>query len=187
MLPSLSKIIDRIIHRHIYSCLESKKLIFERNSGFGKNRSTFSSLIETKRKFPAAYDMGLYWRIVFMDCTKAFDRVIHSGLICELEQLGIDWSLLKLETIFVRKERNWNIMLQGNLHVNVLSSIKTLQKEINICFPWLMKKKNRLEIHLDQQGRIDLRESNDSKVISVRREKVIEHIKNPMANRRIPN
>jgi len=78
-------------------------------------------------------------------------------------------------------------MLQGNLHVNVLSSMKTLQKEINICFPWLMKKKNRLEIHLDQQGRIDLRESNDSKVISVRREKVIEHIKNPMANRRIPN
>jgi len=59
MFPSLSKIFDRIIHRHIYSYLESKKLISERNSGFGKNRSTFPSLLETTRKFPAAYDMEL--------------------------------------------------------------------------------------------------------------------------------
>ena len=78
-------------------------------------------------------------------------------------------------------------MLQGNLLVNVLSSMITLQKEINICFPWLMKKKFWLEIHLNQQGRIHLRESNDSKVISIRSETDIEHIKNPMANRRIPN
>jgi len=40
---------------------------------------------------------------------------------------------------------------------------------------------------LNQQGRIHLRESNDSKVISIRSEKDIEHIKNPTANRRIPN
>jgi len=59
MLPSLSKIFNRIINRHIYSYLESKKLISERNSGFGKNRSTFTSLLETTRKFPAASDRGL--------------------------------------------------------------------------------------------------------------------------------
>jgi len=31
-----------------------------------------------------------------MDISKAFDRVIHSGLIYQLEQLGIDGSLLNL-------------------------------------------------------------------------------------------
>ena len=79
-------------------------------------------------------------------------------------------------------------MLQGNLHVNVLSSMKTLQKEINIYFPWLMKKeKNLLEIHWTNNGRILLRQSNDSRVIAIRSEKDIEHIKNHMDNPRNPN
>jgi len=35
-------------------------------------------------------------------------------------------------------------MLQENLPLNVLSSMKTLQKEINIYFPWPMKKEKKL-------------------------------------------
>ena len=36
-------------------------------------------------------------------------------------------------------------------------------------------------------GRILLRQSNDSRVIAIRSEKDIEHIKNPMDNPRNPN
>ena len=39
-------------------------------------------------------DRGLFSRIAFVDISKAFDRVIHSGLICKLEHSGIDGSLL---------------------------------------------------------------------------------------------
>ena len=35
-------------------------------------------------------------------------------------------------------------MLQENLTLNVFSSMKTLQKEINIYFPWPMKKEKNL-------------------------------------------
>ena len=39
-------------------------------------------------------DRGLFSRIAFVDISKAFDRVIHSGLICKFEHSGINGSLL---------------------------------------------------------------------------------------------
>jgi len=68
----------------------------ERNSGFRKKRSTVVSLIETTHKLYTAYNRSLSSRIVFMDISRAFDRVIHSGIIYKLKQLGIDGSLLNL-------------------------------------------------------------------------------------------
>jgi len=51
----------------------------ERNSIFRKRRSAVKSLIETTHKLYTDYDSGLSSRIVFMDISKAFGQVIHSG------------------------------------------------------------------------------------------------------------
>jgi len=53
-------------------------------------------------------------------------------------------SLEEPETLFIKKGGNWKVMLQENLPLNVFSSIRTLQKEINIYFPWPMKKEKNL-------------------------------------------
>jgi len=85
VLPSLFKTFERIIHRHIYSYLESNKLLCESNSGFREKRSTVTSLLETAHKLYTACDRDLSSRIVYVDISKAFDRIIHSGLIYKLE------------------------------------------------------------------------------------------------------
>ena len=80
-------------------------------------------------------------------------------------------------------------MLQENLPLNVFLSMKTLQKEINIYFPWPMKKQKKFNWKYiwTNNRRILLRQSNDSRVIAIRSEKDIERIKNPMVNPRNPN
>jgi len=54
-------------------------LLSQRNSGFRKKRSVVTSLLETTHEHYTACDRGLSSRIVFMDISNTFDRVIHSG------------------------------------------------------------------------------------------------------------
>jgi len=53
-------------------------------------------LLGTCHSFYQAYDSNLSSRIVFLDISKAFDRVDHTCLIFNLQQLGIVGSLLNL-------------------------------------------------------------------------------------------
>jgi len=66
MVPSLSELFERLVHLHIHSSLEGKKLLSERNSGFRKKTfySTVTPLLETTRKLYSVSDKGLASRIV---------------------------------------------------------------------------------------------------------------------------
>jgi len=79
--PPLSKIIEQIIHRHIYSYLKSNKLLSERNSRFCKNRPTVTSLLETTHKLYTAHDRAC------LQGSSSWLFVIYFGLIYILQQL----------------------------------------------------------------------------------------------------
>ena len=87
---------EKLLHKHVYSYLEHHKLLIPNNSGFWKKHSTLTSLLSTCHSLYQAYDSNLSSRIVFLDKSKAFDRVDHICLIFKLQQLGIDGSLLNL-------------------------------------------------------------------------------------------
>ena len=54
--------------------------------------------------------MGLEVRGVFLDISKAFDKVWHAGIIYKLTQNGISWNLLNLLQDFL-KERKQSVVL----------------------------------------------------------------------------
>ena len=76
-----------------------------------------------------AYDSNLSSRIVFLDKSKAFDRVDHICLIFKLQQLGIDGSLLNLlsSCIFRRSQ----VVLLGRSRSDLKIRIVVFLK---ICF-----------------------------------------------------
>ena len=91
LLPICGKIFERIIFKHLYNYLASNDLIIKNQSGFRPGDSSVTQLIELVNDIHKCFDQrkSLEVRAVFVDISKAFDKVWHDGLIFKLEQNGI--------------------------------------------------------------------------------------------------
>jgi len=83
------------------------------NSGFKKLDCTVYQLINIIHELSQAIDKGKEVRMVFLDVSKAFDRVWHRGLLLKLGQLGICEPLLSWIRSYLsfRKQR---VVLDGS-------------------------------------------------------------------------
>ena len=98
LLPICGKIFEKLLFNALYSCFEDHKLLNPCQSGFKKNDSCINQIVSITHEIYSAFDCNpsLEVRGVFLDLSKAFDKVWHDGLIYKLKSLGISGSLLKL-------------------------------------------------------------------------------------------
>jgi ribonuclease P/MRP protein subunit RPP40 len=75
--------------------LKSNRLLNINNSGFQENDSSVLRLLSLTDDIYQGLDKQDELLLVFMDISKAFDRVWHKGLIYKLKQSGIEGNLLK--------------------------------------------------------------------------------------------
>ena len=95
LLCILGKIFERIIFKHVYNHFWENSLISRWQSGFLPGFSTVTQLLEMYHQFYNAINEGKDVRIVYLDISKAFDRVWHKGLLFKLNKFGIGGKLLK--------------------------------------------------------------------------------------------
>ena len=81
LLPVTSKILERIVFKHVYNFLHENNILTKHQSGFRPNDSTVNQLAYMCHEFCKALDAKKDVRIVFCDISKAFDRVWHQGLL----------------------------------------------------------------------------------------------------------
>ncbi len=81
LLCCISKVFEKLIFNHIYSYLRCHGLINEHQSGFTQGDSTINQLIAICNKLYKNIDYGNEILAVFLDLTKAFDKVWHKGLL----------------------------------------------------------------------------------------------------------
>ena len=74
----------------MYSYCISKKLLSEKNSGFKKGDGAINQLLQMTGSIYSSLNEGEEVAMVFLDISKAFDRVWHRGLQYKLKCLGID-------------------------------------------------------------------------------------------------
>ena len=114
LLPICGKIFEKLIFNALYSFFEDHKLLNPCQSGFKKNDSCINQLVSITHEIYSAFDCNpsLEVRGVFLDLSKAFDKVWHDGLIYKLKSLGISGSLLKLIQNYLD---NWfqRVLLNG--------------------------------------------------------------------------
>ena len=88
------------------------KLISASQSGFKPGDSCINQLLSISHEIYSSFDEGLEVRSVFLDISKAFDKVWHDGIIFKLTQNGISGNLLNLLRDFLN-ERKQRVILNG--------------------------------------------------------------------------
>ena len=95
LLPIFGKMLEKLYHDSLYSHLVSHELLNPNLSEFRPGYSTVNLLISlTHTKFEA-FDCNppLDVRSVYLDISKAFDRVWHDDLIYKLKLCGVSGNL----------------------------------------------------------------------------------------------
>ena len=87
LLPHVSKVFERIIHKQITNYMIDK--LGQSLTGFKKSHGTQNSLILMLEKWKRALHKGEYVSALFMDLLKAFDKMNHNLMIAKLEAYGL--------------------------------------------------------------------------------------------------
>ena len=95
--------------------LSSTTFITNNQSGFRSGDSTTNQLLYLVNEIHKAFDgpKSLEVRAVFLDISKAFDKVWHDGLLFKLNQNGISGGLLKLFENYLHN-RKQRVVLNGS-------------------------------------------------------------------------
>ena len=114
LLPIFGKIFEKLIYDSLYSHLVSHELLNPNQSGFRPGDSTVNQLLSITHTIFKAFDCNppLDVRTVYLDISKAFDRVWHDGLIYKLKRCGVSGQLLLLIQSFL-KDRKQRTVLNG--------------------------------------------------------------------------
>ena len=114
LLPICGKVFEIIIFNNLYSNRNANNLTTKNQSGFRPGDSTTNQLLYLINVIHEVFEepTSLEVHAVFLDISKAFDKVWHARLIFKLKQNGISGSLLKLFENYLlnRKQR---VVLNG--------------------------------------------------------------------------
>ena len=80
---------ERAVYKYTYNFIFEHSLLYAYQSGFINVHSTVYLLLEMFQSVCQNLDERLSTILIFCDISKAFDRVLHEGLIKKLKSYGI--------------------------------------------------------------------------------------------------
>ena len=112
LLPTFSKVIEKMIKVKILSFISRHNVFYDRQSGFRKKRNNMYPLIDIITECYDNINNGNLSCIITLDIKKAFDTVKHNILLNKLNYNGIRGPCLKLLTSYLTNRKQY-VYLSG--------------------------------------------------------------------------
>ena len=104
VLPTISKILERAVHKQLYEFLSMNELLTPYQFGFRPKLSTVTALAHFTDNILQSLDKGGFTGAVFLDLSKAFDTVDHVLLLEKLKTIGASSQVVKWFTSYLESQ-----------------------------------------------------------------------------------
>lgn len=113
ILPTISKILEKIVANQINKFLTTKKILPPSQSGFRAHHSTTTALLHVTDEIFKASDSNLNTCLILLDFTKAFDTLNHDILCSKLGYFGFSESSVEFFYNYLQ-DRHQRVGLRSN-------------------------------------------------------------------------
>ncbi len=125
LLCCISKVMERVVYNSMYEFFKNHGILTPRNSGFKDKDSTINQLIHLCDNIYHGLDDSKDVCLIFLDVSKAFDKVYHPALLHKLQCYGIGGDLL-----------NWLASyLEGRKQKVLINGVSSDWNDINASVP----------------------------------------------------
>lgn len=124
ILPTISKIIEKHVTKHMFGFLNKHKVLHKAQSGFRKKHSCNTALINLLDKWLKNIDKGDVVGAIFFDLRKAFDVVNHDILLKKLIYHKFDAQSLNWIKSYLSNRK------QHIVHKNIKSTSQTVKSGV---------------------------------------------------------
>lgn len=114
LLPIFSKGLEKVIHIRIINFFEKHNLLTPTQFGFRKGKSTELALLTQKEIILKAFEEKEAVIGIYIDFSKAFDRLNHITLLKKLEIYGVRGTPLALITSYLQHRRQ-SVSIDNNM------------------------------------------------------------------------
>lgn len=119
-----SKILEHIIYSNIVNFLESNKFFCPFQHGFRKTFSCETQLVSFTHDLHSIVDVCSKVDCVFLDFSKAFDKVPHTLLLSKLSKLNIDQAVLTwIQSFLTNRKQFVSVNNRSSAMVSVTSGV----------------------------------------------------------------
>ena len=110
LMNNFAKVFEFIIYKQMI--FQLKNSLTEVQHGFVPGRSTVTNLCEITQFISSATDSNCQTDVIYLDCSKAFDRLDHRILLSKLDVIGCTPKLLKFFSSYL-SERKCFVLVHG--------------------------------------------------------------------------
>ena len=116
LLPIFGKAFERVIFKDLFNYFHKNELFTKCQSGFLPGDSCISQSLSIVHNINSSFDSDPRQGVkgIFLDISKAFDKVWHEGLLFKLKTYGAKGELLNLLPNYLH-ERNQRVVLIGQM------------------------------------------------------------------------
>ena len=138
LLPSLSKIIGKVIYKQVLQYLDENSLIPHQHHGGRRGRSTITAVSTMLDTWAQRYEQGHDTAVIVLDQSAAYDTILHKILLKKMSVLGFQEKTTKYFQSYLQ-DRQQTVLVDGfqsdKLHVGQISVV---QGSVLSCLLYLL-------------------------------------------------